>query len=259
MNYLLALSLLCMVASCSKETATENEDLAAVEFRSRINQKEQEETQEVFELDLHQYYVLGQLVDLKGKKERFEGEIERGNRNLIPVLESFQKQNRMYFQRLAEIKDLTCWLLEIKIENLRKRAEEGDKEALEELLNLDEGYESCGLNINDYFSFAISTFIYAKVGGNIGGNCDPGIDWDRCIPKMKKGTLIVNYPDKQAGGQEIYFKSTSGKIISKGKMVGAHSELRGVQQMAIELTSVKQGILEFKGSNGSFEQAVNIE
>lgn len=258
MNYLFALVLAFTLGSCSKETHLEKEELAALDFKGRMSQ-EQEKPQEVFELDLYQFNVLGQLVHLDKEKLRLKTEIEEGNKDLIPVLESVQRQYNMYFEKLAEIRDLTCVLLEIKLKYLAEQARKGDENAQEELLNLHERFESCGLSIPDYFSYAISTFLFAKVGGNIGGNCEPGIDFDRCIPKMAPGTLLVNVIDAQGGGKEVLLKSTNGKIISKGKMIGPHRELEGVQQMAIELKSLDKGILEFKGRNGSFEQEVILQ
>lgn len=258
MNYLFALVLAFTLGSCSKETHLEKEELAALDFKGRMSQ-EQEKPQEVFELDLYQFSVLGQLVHLDKEKLRLKTEIEEGNKDLIPVLESVQRQYNIHFEKLAEIRDLTCLVLEIKLKYLVERAQNGDEDAQEELRNLHERFESCGLNIQDYFSNAIATYIFARVGGNVGGNCEPGIDFDRCIPKMAPGTLLVNVIDAQGGAEEVFFKSLNGRIISKGKMIGAHGVLEGVQQMAIELKSLDKGILEFKGRSGSFEQAVMVQ
>ena len=86
MNYVLAIALIFTVGSCSKETAVqdfENEKLVAADFRGRMGQEE-EKPQEIFESDLRQYYVLGQIGRLEKEKRILEQKIERGFKILNP-------------------------------------------------------------------------------------------------------------------------------------------------------------------------------
>lgn len=258
MHYLLSFVLLFVIGSCSKEAPAENEELAAIDFRSRIDQVD-ERPQEVFKLDLHQYFVLAQLAELERQKRALEEEIEGGNRKKIPILESVMGQISSYDSTLASILDRSCSFLKFREQQLKMEIILGNKDAREALEEVQRKLRGCGLSLPGYKREALETLILAvRVGGKVGGNCEPGIEFDRCIPKMDSGMLLVNSIDAQ-DGTEVTFKTTDGRVISGGKLTGEHAELEGVWQTAIELEPITNGLLEFKGRTDSFSQTIKVE
>ncbi len=190
MNYLLTIALLFLVGSCSKDTPAENEDLASVEYQSRMNQNEPNVTQKVFELDLHQYHMLGQIAKLKERKRRLEVEIEGGNENLIPVLESIVIELRTNYEILDGTLDLTCTLLKLRYEILVSQVSEGNTMALDELLRIKEALEYCGIAVEDYLYevFEGHPIMYLMSWGS---KCSPGREW-KCKNMMDEGKLLLN-------------------------------------------------------------------
>lgn len=256
MNYLLTIALLFLVGSCSKDTPAENEDLASVEYKSRMNQIETNVSQEVFELDLHQYHTLAQIAKLKERKRRLEVEIEGGNENLIPVLESVVIDLRTNYGILDGTLDLTCILLKLRYEILVPQVSEGNTVALDELLRIKEALKDCGIAVEDYLNevFEGHPIMYLMSWGS---KCSPGREW-KCKNMMDQGKLLLNIEERLANRTTLRFKSATGEEISNGRMVGNHGQLRGIVQFEIELRQIEIGILEISNENGRYEIPVEV-
>ncbi len=261
LNYLLTIVLLFLIGSCSKDTPVqdiENEELAAVEYKSRLyqNEEEEEEVQEVFELDLHQNYILGQIAKLNERKRRLEVEIEGGNENLIPALESVVKELHINHGILDGTLDLTCILLKLRYEILTQQVTEGNTKAIDELLRIKEALENCGIHVEDYLIkvFGGHPIMYAMSWGS---RCNPGREW-KCKKMMNEGKLLFNIEEELANRTTLRFKSVTGEEISTGRMVGNHGQLRDIAQFEIELRQIENGVIEISNENGKYEIPVEV-
>jgi hypothetical protein len=256
-NYVTMIALIFLGISCSHQDLAENEELASVEYRSRTDQ-EREPEQEVFELDLHQYYVLGELVALESKKTELQRAIEGGDESLIPILESVQNTINRYMGQLAEIRDLTCLILEQKLKRLKARAEEGDEEAWEEMLDLKEEFETCGLSIGDYFRSATSLFLYATIREKVRGGCqDPGEEWN-CKANFKEGRLVVNVLASQGQPDEIQLVSPDGEVMSVAEDIGPHEDFENVHRMSLQLEATERALLQISTGGQTYQRPIEV-
>lgn len=260
MNYLFTVVFVLLLGSCTNESHPVEEQLAATDFKSHKAQ-EQEETQEIFALDMRQYYVLGQIAFLERQRKEFEIGIETGNEKLIPELESTMRKIDDLTNELKEILATSCSFLKLRAQLLKTDVllgKDGAREALEEVQRK---LEKCPKKLDVLIDFALETheiIMAITRGGDIGGACKPGIDWSTCHERMQEGILHINYLDNQSGGHKVNYKTAGGKIISRGEMISEHPLIEGVQQMIIELSPIDNGSLEFIDRNGSFEQAINV-
>lgn len=258
MSYLFTVVFVFLLGACTNEDQPVYEELISTKGMAQ----EQEETQAIFALDMRQYYVLGQLALLERQKNEFELGIEAGNEELITGLESIMGIMESYTNELMEILENSCSFLKLREQLLKTDVilgKDGAKESLEEVQRK---LEKCPRKLDTLIGEALETqmiILAIKRGGDIGGACEPGIDWSTCQERMQAGILLINYIDTQNGGQEVNYKTTEGEIISRGEMIGEHPTIEGVQQMAIELSPIDNGSLEFIDRNGSFEQAIMVE
>ena len=259
MNYLLTLGLLFALGSCSKETSVENEELTPANLRSRVNQ-EQEEMQEVFAIDLHQSYILGQIAKLNQQKRELEEAIEGGDENQISVLESVMEQINRNTEILKGILENTCAYLKIRKMALLIRVLNGDESADAELQQVKEKLEECGQSTEDYVDKQkISIYaLYAPRPKDL-DVCIPDKGEFSCSIELNAGNLFVNKIDLEESGSEIYFTTTNGEVISEGESFGSHSELEGVEQTVLELSEMEIGILEFADKKAPFRQPVQVQ
>jgi len=259
MNYLLTIVLLFLTGSCSKDTPVqdfENEDLAAVEYKSRLYPKEKEDVKEVFELDLHQNYVLGQIAKLKEKKRRLEIAIEDGNKNVIPALETVVIELHTNYGILDGTLNLTCTLLKLRYEILTLQVREGNTKAIDELLRIKEALENCGIDVEDYLNkvFEGHPIMYVMSWGS---RCDPGREW-KCKNLMTEGKVLFNIEEELANRTTLRFKSATGNEISTGQKVGKHGQLNDFSQFEIELRQIENGVIEISNENGRYEIPVEV-
>lgn len=248
MNYVLAIALLFTVGSCSKETSVqdvENEALAALEFRSRID-REEEKPQEVFELDLRQYHVLDEIGKLEQRKRNLEEEIERGNRNLLPDLEIVVKESQIYFENLNAVLESTCALLRIRQLVVERQMNDANDEnfrvLFQELFDINEKLKDCGKDGQDYVAdvFEGKNIMYVMSWGS---KCHPGQEF-KCKNLLNQGKLLINVEEELAERTQPSFKTDGGEIISNGKFIGHHEELEGIAQFELDLKNTKSGVLE---------------
>lgn len=258
MNYVLAFVLIFTLGSCSKESAVqdvESEELAAIDFKGKwFLEQEKEEAQEIFAIDLQQYYLWVQRASLEKQKSELEEQIEGGDENKIPIWETIVEQININTEKLASIFENSCSYLEFREQQLENALENGDESAERKLVELrSKLWDVCNYNV-----FETQTVTLMIVGGKIGGNCAPGVDFVTCIPKLGAGTLLINSIDELGGYEEVYFKSSEGEILSEGEVIGHHHEIDGVSQIAIELEPIQNGILEIKSERGSFSKVINV-
>lgn len=257
MNHLLVIALSFVIGSCSKEMPIENEELAATDYKSRIDQKSGA-VQEAFELDIHQFYLLGQLARLENEKSKLEEAIENGDVEKIPMLESVLEQIRENNKNLGNVIASTCSFLRIRKRILQMQVLSGDRSKRDELKEVSEKVKKCDLE--DWLSgnFIEDTIILAIVGeGRVGGCKDPGGDWG-CKHLLNRGELLVNVIESQEGVRQIQLKSGQGQVISTGKFVGDHQSLEGVQQLAVPIDKISQGYLEITKGSNRYQAGVEI-
>lgn len=259
MNYLLTVVLLFMTGSCSKDAPSENEDLAAVKYRSQINQRVHIETQEVFALDLKQYHTLVQIRTLENRKNELEAAIEGGDERLIPVLESVMLEINTHVDRLTEILDLTCTVLKMKAERLVSEAREGNDDAQAELERLEAEFEKCGIDVWDYYWASHSDFLFLKIGreGTDGGCQDPGRDWN-CKALFNEGVLRINILEGQQRPDLIRLVTPEGEVLSVGEEIGQSEEFEGVGQIALELEAIDDALIEIRTEDHTYQRPVQI-
>ncbi len=254
MNYLILIALTLFGASCSKQDPTENEELKALDYRVRIS--EQTESQEIFAIDLQQYYTISQISILEQTKKELVEQIEAGNKNLLPELESITKKLLWHYNSLENTLDTTCLLLKLRYEVLSSKISEGNQDALDELLRIKQDLENCGINVDVYLFdiFKGSPIMYAASWGS---KCSPGKEW-KCKNSMREGRLLINIEERLAQDTEVQFKSPDGKVISTGKLLGNHSDLKGMVQIEIELSQVSEGTLEMSSEAGKIPIPIEI-
>lgn len=266
MNYLLAFALIFTVGSCSKETSVqdgENEELAAVEYKSRMdkekeeNQEKKEEDQEVYALDLEQYFVLGQIGKLENRKRTLVEDIEGGNRKLIPKMEATVNQLDDFYGKLNKILELTCAALrlrQIDLENQWENAtDDSTKEKIsEELFDISWKLMDCGNDVREYIVDPNKMVMMS-----FGSRCSPARDY-KCKMPILQGKLLINVEDRLAKLTQPRLKTNDGEVISTGKIVGNHGELKGMAQIELEIKNMENGILEIGTEMGLIEVPIEI-
>ncbi len=257
MNYLLTIALVLMVGSCSKERPAENDDLAAVDFKSRIDQ-EKEKTQEVFELDLHQYQVLGQLATLERQKRELEEQIEGGDEKQIPVLETVMVKININTDFLKAIHESSCDYLRTEQRRLDKLVREGKKEHKSELEEVNKKVKQCdeGYTQTPLYIYPPLPRVSGEGGG--GGCFDTGPEMGGCKHILNEGKLLINTLDSQEEVRRVQLQTMQGEVISEGNPLGKHSTLEGVSQIGIEITALENGVLEIVKGNSKYRSEVEI-
>lgn len=253
MNYLLTAIFVLMLGSCTKENQAADEELRT----TRLTGEKYPERQEVFELDLKQYAVLNSVEDLENQKSELMEQIEAGNEELLPELESVVGELRTNYSALGNILESTCTVLRLRFAVLTEQLEEGDLEALDELSDIEGKLEKCGIDVGNYLFeiFEGHPVIYAAV---IGSRCSPGHEW-KCKNIMNQGKLLINVEEELAERTEARFKTADGEVISTGRMVGVHDDLEGILQIELELHQIDEGIVEISNGNGYFEVPIEVQ
>ncbi|NER19069.1 hypothetical protein [Spongiivirga citrea] len=103
MNFLVLLTMIFSLNSCTVENNQTNDTLDNVQLAQYGEETENEET--YFEASLHQHYLESQKHDLEVEKKRLVALIEEGQENYVEQLEQVQQQ-------LAENEESLAFLIE---------------------------------------------------------------------------------------------------------------------------------------------------
>lgn len=253
MNYLVTAVFVLLLGACTNQDPSIDEELEATEFKGKENQ----EKQEVFELDLRQYFVLNNIEDLENQKRKFIEQIEGGNEKVLPQLERVIDQLRNNYSSLENILDNTCALLKMRFEVLTALAEEGNSGALDELLKIEGKLERCGISVEDYL-FDLFEGHPVMFALSIGSRCSPGHEW-KCKNIMNSGKLLINVEEELADRTEARFKTAGGEVISTGTIIGEHDELEGILQIELQLEQIEEGVIELSTSSGPLEVPIEVQ
>lgn len=259
MNYLLGALLLVFSIGCSDTESAE--ELSTINYTSKIS-KEENETQEVFELDLRQYYILSQIGKFEQEKRSLEEKIEAGNTKLLPEMEALVNELQSTYEILDKILDITCVKLKIRqaflLNEIENTKEEYDDEIQYELLSIGVKLLSCGKDSREYVSDLSvgSDFIYMIALG-LGSRCNPAAEF-KCKNLMNEGKLLINLEEELAKRTQIRFKNDNGEEISNGRIVGNHEEFEGMVQIELEIKKTENGILEISTEKETIEVAIEV-
>ncbi len=231
MNYFFIIALMFFGMSCSNQDLPENEELMAVEYRGLTT--EQEETQEIFELDLRQNYVLGQLAILDDEKKKLKEKIEEGREDLIPNLELNMKNFRQFEDQLFNLQEIICYHLKVKAEKLAARAH-FDADAKRKLLAMDEVLKSCGIEVSYSYWIGDYSLPAPRLGKTktVGGCKMPGRDLEACDLPLIGGKHKLIVDDKL---NSLILTTEDGKTIDEARFLGESKNMIGFFEYEIDL------------------------
>lgn len=265
MNFLITAVFALLLGACSSESQSVEEELSSTDFKGRKYQEkeknqEKEETQEVYSLDLQQYYVLGQITKLENLKITLEEGIEGGNRKLISKLETTVKQLNINYDKLNKILDLTCLKLKVRQMFLEKEMNNANDEYIKvlqnELFDIAWKLKDCGKDATRYIVDLNKGSRYVAMSWK-GSRCSPSRDY-KCKMPMQ-GKILINLEEELAKRTQPKFKEEGGKVISIGKIIGKHKDFNGMVQIELEITKIKNGILEMDTEIGRIEIPIEVQ
>lgn len=231
MNHLLAIALVFIMSSCSKETPIENKDLAETNLTGKIYQ-EKEETQEIFELDFRRNHVLGQLAILDYEKNKLNEKIEEGRKDLIPILELNMKNFEQFEEQLFDIQAIICHYLGLTAERLAARAA-FDSEAKQKLLAMDEVLKSCGIRVS-YREWGNNKVLLPGLGKTktVGGCKMPGRDFEACDLPLNGGMHTIIVDGKL---NSLIITTENGETIGKAEFIGKSKYMDGFYEYGLDI------------------------
>jgi len=258
-NYVLTIALMVAIGSCSKEASVQNsthEELAAVEFRSRFNQKKKSKV--IFEVDLSQYYLLGSLSKLDYRKKQLEQAIEGGSKHLIPKLEATIKDFSIFEETLWEKVGIVCHLLGLEADILARQAELGDIKAEAKLIEIEERLKKCGIKVS-YYEYlgdgGINRSVIRK--SKTRGGCKiPSRDfYEACDLPLPYGRQTIMVDEKL---NYMHILTAEGRIIEKAKFIGENEAIDGFYEYSLTIPSMAEENLSIAVSKGGLEYTVPI-
>ncbi|MEO9893704.1 hypothetical protein [Aurantibacter sp.] len=241
MNYVFTIAFVLIMSSCTNENPTDEVFLESTEFKGRIIDKSIE-TQEVFELDLHQYYLLAQINKLEAEKSVLESKIEKGSRKLIPTWESVVKEIDLNNEILSSILENSCGYLKLRQRNILMQVRSGNTSLKSELNELNKKVEECESGKSPIYIGAVA-FRLIKEGEDAVGGCGLGKPEIECKHVFNVGELLVNVINNQEAVRQVVLQSEEGKVISQGKQIGAHKTINGVSQFNLKAPELENGNL----------------
>ena len=256
MNHTFIAILLLLAMSCSKQSTMENlEDFKIARVQGPGNGP-----QEIFELDLHQYALLKHLSGQYGLKRELEQQIEQGNEEQISSWESLMEQINRSQEILELALENSCSYLRMREEVLQIQVLVGDEQAEVELEEIREKLEKCPIELDAELPWALEAeliILAIEKGTPPGGRCSPGEEWS-CLHDFEEGILLINIVESQGQEPEVFLKDMNGEVIAQAEMLGEHSEIEGVVQIALELSPIENGMLEIIGEDESYELMISV-